>query len=141
MQRQNPETKFAESMSKIPLSLTLTISAAASLGFVGGYLFHSGFGMELPAARQALVEQEVSQRVLDAYRQIIEAEANYKTLSSVKSMDQMNALQARSKVTVLETIDRFNRVAEGADDRREKFLAQQFLPSAQRIRDAINAGS
>lgn len=125
-------------MNKIPLPLTLTIATAASLGFVAGYLFHSSFGMELSAARQALAEKEASQRVLDAYGAIIQTDATYKTLSSIKSIDEMNTLQARSKQAVLETLDRFNRIAEEADDRREKFLAQQLLPSTQKIRDAIN---
>lgn len=126
-------------MNKVPLPLTLTISAAASLGFAGGYLFHSGFGMELPAARQAVVEREVSQRVLDAFAEVLQAEATHKTLSSPKSMEELSGLQAWSKKTVLATIERFERIAEGADDRREKFLAQQFLPSAQKIRDEISA--
>jgi len=126
-------------MPKTQLSIVFTIALAASLGFVGGYLFHVKFGMELPAARQALLEASVGQRVLDAYKQVLEAHANQKTLSSVKSIEDLKVLQARSKQATLATIEDFTRHANEAEDRREKLMAQLFLPQALKIRDEVNA--
>lgn len=126
-------------MTKVPLSLTITIAVATAFGFVGGYLFHLGFGTELPAARQALVEMRSSERVLDAYRAILEAEAMHKALTTEKSMEEMRQIRARSKTVVLESVDRFIQISSGAQDRREKLLAEAFLPGAMKIREAVTA--
>ncbi len=130
---------YMNTMTKTSLSTTLAIAIAALVGFVGGYLFHFKFGQELPAARQALIEQEVSRRVLDAYLEIVQAHATHKTLTSVKSIEEMTVLQGRSKLAVLATIDRFSQVASEAEDRRERLFAQVMLPSALKLRDEINA--
>jgi len=123
----------------IPLSIALAVSVAASIGFAGGYVFHLKFGQELPAARQALIEREASQRVLNAFEEVLRANATHKAISSVKSFDETKALQGRSKQAVLSTIERFSRIAGEAEDRRERLLAQEFLPQVTRIREALDA--
>jgi hypothetical protein len=126
-------------MTKIPLSLTLAISVAASLGFIAGYTFHLTKGAELPAARQALIESQAGHRVLDAYKEVLIAKGMYEALAPVNSVEQLQSLKSRSKAGTLETTDRFEAIAKEAADPRERFLAQQFMPSIKELRVALDA--
>jgi hypothetical protein len=124
-------------MGKVPLSLTVALAVATTLGFIGGYVVHSRLGTELPAARQALIESQTGQRVLDAYKEIIQAKAMYDVLATVNSVEQVQLLKSRSKAGVLATIDHFVEIAKDATDPRERLLAQQFLPLANETRVRI----
>ena len=126
-------------MTKIPLSLTLAISVAAAVGFIAGYTFHLTRGAELPAARQALVESQASQRVLDAYKEVLIAKGMYEALAPVNSIEQLQSLKSRSKAGAIETTDRFAAIAKESADPRERFLAQQFMPSIKEARASLDA--
>ena len=128
-------------MTKIPLSLTLTISVAVSVGFIAGYTFHLTRGAELPAARQALIENQVSQRVLDAYKEVLIAKGMYEALAPVNSIEQLQTLKLRSKAGTVETIDRFVAITKEASDPRERFLAQQFMPYIDEARASLDTAA
>ena len=119
--------------------MTLALAVTASAGFAGGYLFHLNFGQELPAARQALIQRDASQRVLDAYAEILQAQSIHTTLASTRSIEEMQGLKGRSRQAVLTAIERFSRIAGEAEDRRERLLAQAFLPEAAKIKAALDA--
>ncbi|RYY84241.1 MAG: hypothetical protein EOO15_19730 [Chitinophagaceae bacterium] len=128
-------------MTKPSLSITLALALATTIGFVSGYFFHFKYGVELPAARQALAESHAQERVLEAYKDVLQTKSAHETLASIRSIEQLQELQSRFRNGAIAAVDRFAEIAQQATDPNERVLAQHLLPSANEIRAHISAAS
>ena len=128
-------------MTKLPISITLALALATTIGFVSGYIFHFKFGTELPAARQALAESHAQERVMEAYKDVLQTKSAYETLASIDSIEELQELQSRFKTGAIAAADRFTEIAQHTTNPKERVLAQHLLPSVDELQAQISSAS
>lgn len=121
--------------------MTLALALATTIGFVSGYIFHFRYGTELSAARQALAENHAQERVLEAYKDVLQTKSAYENLASIESIEQLQELQSRFKTGAIAAVDRFTEIAQQTTNPKERVLAQHLLPSVNELRGQISSAS
>lgn len=132
-------TSDPRTMAGISVSVAVAIATASAIGFAAGHVFHALVGTELPAARQAVLEAQSTQRVLQAFEPVLHNSIIHKELSAVRSMEDAGRLTAKYKDATLRSIQFFELSASQLELPKERALAVPFLEEALKIRGEVNS--
>jgi hypothetical protein len=125
--------------TQLLVSTVVALAIAAALGFVAGYAFHATAGTELSAARQAVLEAQGAQRVLQSFELVLHNSGVHAELSAVQSPEDLKRLTAKYREATLRSIEHFEQGAGQLDLPKDRALATPFLQEARKLKSAIPA--
>ena len=129
---------FASVLRYVAFTLMALFGLLGGL-FVAGYAFHAAAGTELSAARQAVLEAQGTQRVLQSFEPVLHNSGVHAELSAVQSLEDLKRLTAKYREATLRGIEHFERSAGQLDLPKERALAEPFLQEARKLKGAVRA--
>jgi len=124
---------------QLSVSVVVALGLAAAIGFVGGYVFHATAGAEISAARQAVLESQATQRVLQSFEPVLINSQMHKELSAVQSLEDAKRLTAKYREATLRSIEYFEHSVGKLELPKDRALAAPFLQEVQQIRSSVRA--